>query len=409
MHQKLQDLLFNYDKNIIFKVAWGGRYGSKTMAFEAAAIKYVLENPGSIFLCVRGNQTSLENSLITGIKKMIYKMGVQDAFEIGEKYIKTKPNKDGLVSKFLFMGALAYENFRSLESVNVAWVDEAHVIPERAWDVIIPSIRGGKSEIWITFNAKNKEDWVYNNFIMKKDPLSQVVKINYIENIMLPEREKMKAENMKLTNLRKYRHIYLGELDDQPEDALWNQEDFVYKEVEIEDLERIVVALDPSGGVNKKGSDECGIIVAGKIGNKGYILDDGTKKLTQLQQAKLSISMYIKYQADHIVVEKNGVGAGMKTIIHQIDANIPVKEVNARRGKILRAEPVASLYEADRIYHTRIFNKLEYEMTSYTGDKKEDSPNRLDAAVYAITDLLLKKRTVVPEGMVAADMTKFSY
>jgi phage terminase large subunit-like protein len=403
MHKKLQNLLFSYSDDVIFKVAWGGRYGSKTMAYEAAAVRYVLQNPGTNFLCVRGTQTSIADSLLAGIKKMIYMMGVENNFDIGEKYIKTKPDASGRVSRFLFMGAVAYENFRSLENISVCWVDEAHVIPEKAWDVIIPSIRGENSEIWITFNAKKKDDWVYDHFITKEDPLARVVKINYTDNKMLPDRELLKAETMKNTNLRKYRHIYLGELDDQPEDALWTDESFIYdSNVQPEDFERIVIAVDPSGS-DSTTADECGIVVAGKMGKYGYVLEDASKKLTHLGQAKMAIKLYHKWQADAIIVEKNGVGSGTKTIIYQIDKNIPVKEVNARRGKILRAEPVAAVYEDDRVKHAKVFPELEYEMTSYTGDPKDKSPNRLDAAVYAITELLLKRGIVAPENMVEAD------
>jgi len=396
MAEKLQKLLFTYNPNKIFKVAWGGRYGSKTMAFESAAIKYVLENPGSIFLCVRGTQTSISNSLLKGIKKMIYMMGVEDLFDIGQNYIKTVPDENGIFSEFIFMGAVAYESFRSLEGVNVAWIDEAHVIKEDAWDVLIPSVRGKNSEIWITFNAKRKTDWVYDNFIIKNDPLADVVKINYQENVMLPDRERMKADSEKTKSERKYRHIYLGELDDMPEDALWKQEQFIYRDVELEELDRIIVAVDPAGDKNTKSSDECGLVVAGTMAETGYILEDATEKLSQLNQAKKAIKLYNKYKADYIIVEKNGVGAGMKTIIHQIDKSILVKEVDARRGKILRAEPVAALYEADRVYHKEVFTNLEYEMTSYTGDPKEKSPNSLDAMVYCILELMVKKRVNIP-------------
>lgn len=404
MPQRLQNLLFTYSDDIIFKVAWGGRYGAKTWSFEFAAVKYVLENPGSNFLCIRGTQTSIENSLLSGIKKAIQRMGVEQYFDIGERYIKTKPI-DGKVSKFIFMGALSYENFRSIEDVNVAWVDEGHVIKEAAWDVIIPSIRGKRSEIWVTFNAKRKDDWVYRHFILEGDPLAKVVKINYDENLMLPERERKKAEAMKNSNYRKYRHIYLGELDDQPEGALWTDDMIQYnKKIDYKDLEAIVVAIDPAGDNPSESSDECGIVVTGKLGERGFVLKDSSAKLTQLQQAKRAIKDFYIYEADYIVVEKNGVGEGMKTIISQIDSSVPVRTVSAKRGKYLRAEPVSALYESGKIYHTQTFVDLEYEMTSYTGSDKEASPNRLDALVYGLTQLFKKsKSSEPPPGWGVAD------
>lgn len=406
MHADLQELLFQNYKDIIFRVAYGGRYGMKTTAFEDASIRYVLDNPGCNFLCVRGTQTTIKNSLLAGIKERIYALGLQDAFDIGEQYIKTNPKvTKSKVSNFLFMGAIAYENFRSLNNISVCWVDEAHVVKEEAWDVIVPSIRSkdddNLSEIWISFNPKFKTDWVYKEFVLKNNPLAKVLKINYTDNPKLPRSELLKIEQTKKTDTRKYRHIYLGELDDEPIGALWNKSSFLYKD--IDDFEHIVIAIDPAGDSKGNKTDICGIIVAGNIGDIGCIISDESEDLIQLDQAKKAIRLYKQYKADWIVVEKNGVGAGIKTIIHQIDKNIPVKEVYASKSKYQRAVPIAALYQANRIFHTNIFVDLEYEMTSWTEDSKK-SPNRLDAAVHAFTHLFISKRTISPDDMVDGDM-----
>lgn len=234
-------------------------------------------------------------------------------------------------------------------------------------------------------------------------PDAKVVKINYTDNIMLPEKYIKKAEYMKQTNLRKYNHIYLGQLNDKPEGAYWDEEDFIYMDVDTEDLEKIIVAIDPSGDSKDDKGDQAGIVVAGKIGDKAWVLADETTPGNQLKQAKTAIKMYYKWDADSIVIEKNGVGEGMKTIIHQIDKNIPIKTIHAHRGKTLRSPPIAALYKDNRVYHTKIFPELQYEMTSFTGVKGDKSPNRLDACVYAVKELLIDKKVLIDDDMVEVE------
>lgn len=150
-------------------------------------------------------------------------------------------------------------------------------------------------------------------------------------------------------------------------------------------LKRIVVAIDPSGSA---GGDEVGIVIAG-IGHDGhgYILEDKSLHASPNQWARTAINAYEKYQADRIIAERNYGGDMVESTLRSVTegASIPYKDVVATRGKELRAEPISALYEQHIIHHVGEFTALEDEMTTWKPGGK--SPNRLDALVWALTEL----------------------
>lgn len=149
-------------------------------------------------------------------------------------------------------------------------------------------------------------------------------------------------------------------------------------------LDRVVVAIDPSA---TSGGDEAGIIGAGKCGDEGYLLADETLQGSPLTWATAAIVLYHKLKADRIVAEANNGGEMVSTVIKQIDPSVPVKLVHASRGKATRAEPISARYEQNKVHHVGTFEKLEDEQCLWVpGD---ESPNRMDAMVWAFTDLLL--------------------
>jgi len=171
------------------------------------------------------------------------------------------------------------------------------------------------------------------------------------------------------------------------EGALWTRD--VLNKTRVDRaprMKRVVVGVDPSGG-----SEEIGII-AGGIGydGHGYILADRTAKGSQgpFFWGKAATGLYRDVNADRLVAEANFGGDMVKSNIRVADRNVAVKLVHASRGKDVRAEPVASLYADGMIHHVGHFPELEAEQTGWVpGDP--DSPNRLDAAVWVMTELLL--------------------
>ena len=179
-------------------------------------------------------------------------------------------------------------------------------------------------------------------------------------------------------------------LDDVP-GALWTramiEEARVRPEANIF-LERIVVAIDPAISVNED-SDETGIIVAG-LGSDGdaYVLGDSSGKYLPHEWARHAITNYHEYGADRLVAEINQGGQMVESTIRAIAPNVPLTLVHASRGKLVRAEPVSALYEQRRVHHVGIFEPLEDQLCSYAPGVVK-SPDRMDALVYAITDLML--------------------
>jgi phage terminase large subunit-like protein len=154
-------------------------------------------------------------------------------------------------------------------------------------------------------------------------------------------------------------------------------------------FERIVVGVDPAV-TSGEDADETGILVAGMIGNRGYVVEDLSGQYTPQEWAIQAIKAYYKYNADRIVAEVNQGGDMVEHTIRTVDRNVSYKAVRAARGKILRAEPIAALYEQGRIHHCGTFAALEDQLCMYTHDSRE-SPDRLDALVWALTDLMIGK------------------
>ncbi|MBK5960681.1 ATP-binding protein [Rhodoplanes elegans] len=182
-----------------------------------------------------------------------------------------------------------------------------------------------------------------------------------------------------------------GELIDDRPDALWSRALIETCRVRAAPpLSRIVVGLDPPG-TSRRGADACGLVAAGRgAGGVVYVLEDASQAgLTPAGWAGRAVALYRRLDADAIVAEVNMGGEMVKTVLREVDATVPVKAVHATRGKWLRAEPVAALYEQGRVKHVGAFAALEDEMCDFglDGLSSGRSPDRLDALVWAVTAL----------------------
>ena len=189
-------------------------------------------------------------------------------------------------------------------------------------------------------------------------------------------------------NTRLGRQELYAEVLTDIEGALWSYkmiEERRIKREEMPDLERIVVAIDPAV-TNTETSDETGIVVCGKNANKYYVLDDKSGKYSPDEWARTAIRLFYELNADRIVAEVNNGGDLVERLIRTIDSKVPYTPVRASRGKMMRAEPIAALYEQERVSHIGVFSELEEQMCSYTPETNK-SPDRLDALVWALTEL----------------------
>ncbi len=268
-----------------------------------------------------------------------------------------------------------------------AWCDElaAWRYPE-AFDQLMFGLRLGKNpKCLITTTPKPTK--IIKELVSRDDV--SVTRGSTFENV--DNLAEAAIANLKL----RYEGTTLGrqelyaEIVEDFEGALWKmsliEENRVRQEPET--LRRIVVGVDPAVTSNVN-SDETGIIVAGIDDNNNYyVLEDVSGNMSPDSWAKKAVQCYYNWEASRVVAEVNNGGDLVERIIRTVDQNIPYTAVRASRGKMVRAEPVAALYEQHRVHHVGIFGDLEDQMCSYTGERNQSSPDRMDALVWAITDL----------------------
>jgi phage terminase large subunit-like protein len=159
------------------------------------------------------------------------------------------------------------------------------------------------------------------------------------------------------------------------------------------ELARIVVAVDPPASAGPD-ADECGIVVAGCAADgTGYVLADRTVQgLSPAGWAGRAIAAWRDFEADRLVAEVNQGGDMVRAVLAQVEPTAPLKLVRATRAKTVRAEPVAALYEQGRVHHVGVFTRLEDQMFDFDGEPRSESPDRVDALVWALTELMLGPR-----------------
>jgi predicted phage terminase large subunit-like protein len=196
-------------------------------------------------------------------------------------------------------------------------------------------------------------------------------------------------------------------LEDNP-GALWKREWFDARRIAAKPaaLKRVVVAVDPAM-TSKPESDETGVIAAGvapcdcrgKTEDHGFVFDDASGIYSPDEWARLVVHKYQSHEADHVTAEVNNGGDLVVSNIKTAGQNIPVHAVRASRGKAIRAEPVSALYEQGKVHHVGSLAKLEDQCCDWNPATDSDSPDRLDALVWAMTDLMLGGAQPTFEGL----------
>jgi phage terminase large subunit-like protein len=207
------------------------------------------------------------------------------------------------------------------------------------------------------------------------------------------------AANLDASTLRYYQEKYGGttlgrqeldaELLEDLEGALWSRALLNETRVmEAPPLRRLVVAVDPAGGADRK-NDETGIVVAGRgADGHAYVLSDLSGRFSPDGWARRAVTAYQGFRADRIVAEANFGGAMVEATIRSVDRSAAVRMVHASRGKQVRAEPVVALYEQGKVHHVGQLPALEDQLCGWDPMESPGSPDRLDALVWAISELL---------------------
>jgi phage terminase large subunit-like protein len=265
-----------------------------------------------------------------------------------------------------------------------AWLDEPAHMPliNDVWSNLLFGMRLGKTPRICCTTTPVPTKWMKE---LVADPSTVSVAVSTYANIanLAPHFAEIILKRYEGTRLG--RQEIHGEILADVDGALWEYEFFRHIEKAPTSLSRVVVGVDPAG-TNRKKSDETGIVVVGEKDGLYYVLADYSGKYSPKGWADRVMAAYYEFHADAIVVETNYGGDMVRNTMENVDEKPHIKEVTSRRGKVIRADPIVAIYEKERVFHLDTgLGDLEDQLVSWVPGN--DSPDRLDALVHAMTNL----------------------
>tara|TARA_R110000824_G_scaffold83708_1_gene209415 strand:- start:8854 stop:10188 length:1335 start_codon:yes stop_codon:yes gene_type:complete len=288
---------------------------------------------------------------------------------------------------------------------DLAWADElaAWRYPE-AWDMLMFGLRIGKNPR-VVVTTTPKPIPIIRRLLKIEDESIVVTRGSTFDNKDNLAASFITEITSRYEGTRMGRQELYAEVLDDIEGSLWDRDNLEALRVsQLPEIVRTVVAVDPAAG-SKAENAETGIVVVG-LGEDGhgYVLDDRSVRGSPNDWGMAVVSAYHANKADRIVAEANQGGDMVSHTIRTVDPNVPIKLVHASKGKRTRAEPVAALYEQGRVHHLGFHGLLEDQLCSWVPDHAV-SPDRLDALVWGITEILVdaarKAPVVAPFSMTA--------
>ena len=274
---------------------------------------------------------------------------------------------------------------------HAAWADEvaAWRNQQDVWDMLQFTLRlGRKPRVMVTTTPKPTK--LMRGLI--KSPDSHVTRGSTFDNQANLAKPFLDTVRKEYEGTRLGRQELYAEVLEESDGALWTTamlDSCLVDKKDVPELNRIVVSIDPAVSA-KTESDMTGIVVAGiDVNGIGYVLEDATDRYSPAEWAAKAISLYQSYSADRIVAERNQGGEMVRRTLEAEDEAVPIRLVHASRGKMARAEPISALYERGRVRHVQGLDELETQMRTWEPLGSLGSPDRLDACVWALTDLML--------------------
>lgn len=364
-----------------------GRGWGKTRTGAADAMLYALRNPEVRVAVVTPTFGDLRRVAFEGVSGILKTMPKECLLNGRGQGYNSSASEIRLYNGSIIMGFSATEPDRLRgPQFHRAWCDElaAWRYPD-AFDQLMFALRlGEKPQCIITTTPKPTP--LIRMLMARNDTI--ITRGSTFEN----------EANLAASTLAMLKERYDGtalgrqelyaEVIDQMEGALWSLSMIEPKRVsEIPEMKNIIVAVDPAV-TSGDDADETGIVVVGKdTNNEYYVLEDKSGKYSPDQWGNVAIDLFHQWDADRIVAEVNNGGDLVERLIRTIDPNVRYKSVHASRGKMVRAEPVAALYEQGKVHHRGVFPELETQMCTYTGERPKPSPDRLDAMVWGLSEL----------------------
>lgn len=380
---------------------FGGSRSGKTFALCCALAVRALKAPGSRHAVIRrhfnGVKTSIGMDTLPKVMKLRFP-GIQYTYNKTENFFTFSNGSEiwlaGLDDAQRADKILGKE-FATVYFNECSELDYSSVMT--ALTRLAQNVPDLKNKAFYDCNPPGKTHWTYRVFIEKVDPLDRAALINpgdyasmrinpadnagnlppgYIENTLagLPARQR--------------KRFLEGLFSDESAGSLWKQKELdEHRVLSPPELERIVIGVDPAVTGNED-SDLTGIVAAG-LGEDGrfYILADRSCRASPLEWAKEVVKLYHELEADRVAGEVNNGGDLIESLLREFDPDISFIPVRATRGKFIRAEPIAALYEKGKVSHVGIFRALEEELTGYSPRMAVKSPDRMDALVWALTEL----------------------
>lgn len=385
-------LLYTSNKRYVYEK--GGRGSGKSYAISDYALRLTYDT-NRVVLFLRYTMIAASISIVPEFESQIEYQECQNDFHISGSEITNKKTGSKIIFKGVKTSSLNQTaNLKSIQGLTDVIYDEFEEHPDQdSFDKLDESIRSvvASNKIVLVSNALHKKSWQHKQFFEPEglyysmtDRIMTTWRDN-TENLSDSWHEKRRL--VKAKDLKKYNRDFEGMDYEDVEGALWNY-GIIKRISQLPKMKRIGIAIDPAVTSNPD-SDEHGII-AGGIGfdGKGYVFDDGSGIYTPNGMATKSIGLYDKWEANLIIGEVNNGGDFIEAVIKNMDKKVAYKSVRASRGKVTRAEPIVNLYEKGDIYHYGNLDKLEIEMTTWNPTLSV-SPNRVDALVWLMTELML--------------------
>lgn len=390
---------------------FGGSRSGKSAIICFAVITRAIKHPNTMHLVLRRTAKSTKSSLWKKTFPDIMRMAYPGIW----KYVNE--NKNETDREFIFpngsriiLGGTG--NIDEVEKLlgneySTIWFNECSEWVEYSIvETVLTRLsenKGCERRALYDMNPPASSHWTYKLCLDGVHPdtkatLSGISKVPYIRMNPVDNQENLPAdyiEEMENSTGRRRQRYWLGEFMTDVEGALWTFEMVEdAKHLETSGDGKTVVAVDPATTSNKN-SDETGIVVSCVTDCSKYrVLADYSGKMSPKQWATAAVRAYHEHDAECIVAEINQGGDMVKTIIHDIDSNVPVRTVHASKGKWARAEPISHLYEDGKVAHARGLDGLEDQMQTWVPKDSKGSPDRIDALVWGLT--YLSKPSAIP-------------
>jgi len=288
------------------------------------------------------------------------------------------------------------ENYQQLRGpqFDCAWIDELAKFhtADQVWDQLNFALRlGTHPRIIITTTPRPTA--LLKDMILNEYSWVHITRGSTYDNQANLSSEFIATMKEQYHNTTLGQQELLGQMIMDEEHALWKRANIhQISNQNLPHLRKIIIGVDPAATSHKK-SDETGIVITGIDENgHGYVLKDLSGRYSPNQWAQIAIDAYHQYKADLIIAETNKGGDMVETILKTINPNIRFKGVHASVGKKARAQPVAALYEQNKVSHLEGLEILEDQMCLYVPHQTQKSPDRLDALVWSLSELMLKPR-----------------